>query len=186
MMSGESAAVVVLAALAAAIGAMLVGTWIWRWLGPPPPRRTTRVYISWERAGLAARDRLVSALRGEVDAGRMVVHHDREIRRGEDWDRRLHPRLHDADLYIVLLTPGWLRDPLCRGRERPIWQPRVRRGDARVLILHLHATDLREPELLALPRHPGDGRPLTRPGRALSAAGWESLVPRIREAAGWD
>lgn len=185
-MSAYSPALVVLAALVAAIGALLVGAWIWRRLAPPLPRRTTRVYISWDRAGRAARDRLVTALRPEVDAGRMVLHHDREVRRGGQWDRRLHPRLHDADLYIILLTPGWLRDPLCRGRERPIWQPRVRRGLARVLLLHLHATDLRDPELLALPRHPPDGHPLTRPGRALAAAGWAALVPRVREAAGWD
>ena len=184
-MSGRPAVVGVIAVLCAAIGALLVGVWIWRRLAPTPPRRAARVYITWERAGLSARDRLVEALRPEVEAGRIEVLHDREIRPGQTWDRRLHPRLHDADLYVVLLTPGWLRDPLCRGRERPIWEPRVRRGQAAVLLLHLHATDLRDPALLALPRHPEGGAPLTRPGRALDRAGWDAVVPHVWAAAGW-
>lgn len=183
-MSGSGPVVVVLAGLVALVGALIVGHWIWRRLAPKPPPRTTRVYISWDRAGRAARDRLIAALQPEIDAGHLAVHHDREVRRGQAWDARLHPRVHDADLYIVLLTPGWLRDPLCRGRERPIWEPRVRRGEARVLLLHLHATDLRDPALLGLPMHPPDGRPLTRPGRAMPAEGWRALVPEVLAAAG--
>lgn len=184
-MSETADALMMLVALGALAVAVVVGRWIWRRLAPPPVRRTSHVYISWDRAGRRARDRLIAALQPEVEAGRLALHHDREVRRGEQWDRRLHPRLHDADLYIVLLTPGWLRDPLCRGRERPVWEPRVARGDARALLLHLHATDLRDEQLLSLPLHPPDGRPLVRPGHPLARGEWALLVPRVLSAAGW-
>ena len=183
-MSGSGPEVAVLAAGLALAGAILVARWIWEHLAPPVPLRAARVYISWARSGLTARDRLVEALRPAVDAGRVVVHHDREVRSGQPWDQRLHPRVHDADLYVVLLTPDWLRDPLCRGRERPIWEPRVERGRARVLLLQLHATDLREPALARLPLHPPSGRPLSRPGRELSEREAAALVPVVLAAAG--
>jgi len=183
-MSGFRPEIAVLAAGGALAGALFVARWIWERLAPPVPPRAARVYISWARAGLVARERLVEALQPAVEAGRLVVHHDREVRRGQAWDQRLHPRVHDADLYLVLLTPDWLRDPLCRGRERPIWEPRVERGRARVLLLLLHATDLREPALARLPIHPPDGRPLSRPGRELSDREAEALVPLVLAAAG--
>ena len=184
LMSGMGLEVAVLAAGAALASALLVARWIWERLAPPVPPRAARVYISWARAGRTARDRLVHALKPAIDAGRLVVHHDREVRRGHAWDQQLHPRVHDADLYLVLLTPDWLRDPLCRGRERSIWEPRVERGRARVLLVLLHATDLREPALSRLPLYPPDGRPLGRPGRELSEPAAEALLPVVLAAAG--
>ena len=182
--SGLSPGAALLAGCVAFVGALLVARWIWERLAPPVVPPAARIYVSWDRSGRAARDRLLAALAPAVAAGTVVVHHDREVRRGEAWDQRMNPRVYDADLYVVLLTPGWLRDPLCRGRERPIWEPRVTRREARVLLVHLHATALRDPALLRLPLHPTDGRPLSRPGQRLPDPAWVSVADAILAAAG--
>jgi hypothetical protein len=156
-----------IATILALVGALLVGNWLWRRLAPGPPSRTVRLFLSAERSSRAVRDALVVALGEDIDSGRIVVHHDREVRRGGGWDRALHPRIHDADLYVLLVTPGWCTDPLIRGGELPVIRARLARGRARGVVVLVDAARLDDADLLALPLTPPDGRPLRRRGAPL-------------------
>lgn len=170
---------VLIAVLLALIGGVLVGSWLWKRLAPAPPPRTVRVFLSAERSSRTVRDALVRALAEDVDAGRITLHHDREVRRGAAWDRALHPRIHDADLYVLLVTPAWCRDPLVRGGEQPLIRDRIARGRAHGIVVPVDAARLGDPDLARLPHAPADGRPLRRRGAPLELG---PVLSAIRDA----
>ena len=135
-----------------------------------------RAFVSYARANVRQRDRLVQQLKLLRNEG--LLHgawHDRMINPGEPWDETIQEEIKKADVMILLVTADMLTTDYVMDRELPV-ALKLRKL---VIPVILEATRWTQTALGKLTALPEKGLPL--PEWTPRAKGWKSVADGLAE-----
>jgi hypothetical protein len=100
---------------------------------------------------------------------------DGQLRWGDAWRARLHKVIGDCDLFILMVSPGWLKSEMCLEEYQAIKARAAALGSGRVLPISLHPIKARD--VTVTPAH----RSLHDDLRGIQFQDWSQL-PVMTEA----
>jgi hypothetical protein len=107
------------------------------------------------------RDRLAQHLSLLTRMRKAVTWHDRLIVAGQDWDAKIKQELDEANIILLLISPGFLSSDYCCKIEAEHALLRERAGEARVVPVIIRHADWQHGPFRRLQALPKDGRPVT-------------------------
>lgn len=141
--------------------------------GRPSPRRLFYSYAHKDEALRSKLDEHLSCLKQE---GFISVWHDRMIRPGDDFDRKISNELEVADIVLFLLSPSFLASSYCRDIEVKRAMERWAAGEAVVIPVILSACVYSREPFSKIQPIPRDGLPLNEQ----PDAGFARLAEELR------
>lgn len=129
---------------------------------PPiaPAPAPLKVFISYAHKDDAERADLVDQLTPLVDDHTFELWHDRCLRPGWEWFRKINTQLDEADIILLLVSPKFLSSPFCRRHEVPKALAMHERGDAVVIPIILKSCYWQKASFKHLQALPTDGQPV--------------------------
>lgn len=129
---------------------------------PPitPAPAPLKVFISYAHKDDAERADLVDQLTPLVDDHTFELWHDRCLRPGWEWFRKINSQLDEADIILLLVSPKFLSSPFCRRHEVPKALAMHERGDAVVIPIILKSCYWQKASFGHLQALPTDGQPV--------------------------
>ena len=97
---------------------------------------------------------------------------ERQAQQGTDWSQVNDPRLLEASLYVLLLSPALLATGYCSGMEFHTALARRQTGDMHLIPILLHKVDVTGNPLEAMQSLPGNRSPVSS-WRERHEAWWE-------------
>jgi hypothetical protein len=108
------------------------------------------------------RDQLDKHLHLLKRQGLITSWHDREIRAGDDWAKKIDSHLDSAQIILLLISADFLASDYCYGIEMKHALERYFAGEARVIPIILRPVDWKQDPILSnLQALPTDGKPVT-------------------------
>src|SRR6185369_3387468 len=139
------------------------------------------VFFSYSHKDEALRDELEVHLAMLKREGVISAWHDRKILAGDELNGKIHARLNDAQVILLLVSPDFLASAYCYDVEVKRAMELHEEGRARVIPVILRPSDWQSSapfsKLLAAPK---DGKPITKwPDRDEA---WLDVVHQLRAA----
>jgi hypothetical protein len=120
-----------------------------------------RLFFVYSHEDEAVRDELDRRLEALKKGGMLETFHDRRIGPGRDWDGEIEQELRDADVVVLLVSPGFFSSDYCRRVEIPAALEQQASGVARVIPIVIKACNFEKTEIATLQALPKGGKPLS-------------------------
>lgn len=111
-----------------------------------------KVFVSYSRKDAAAYQRLYDFLRPMIISGEIEVWSDSDILPGENWKEALSRSMEDANVFVMLISPSYMRSDFLANSEIPLILSRAKNRESRLFPVVI--------EPVALPETPLKGYPV--------------------------
>lgn len=122
--------------------------------------RAMKVFYCYARKDKALRDELEKHLEPLRRSGQITVWYDREIQPGMEWKREIDKHLNASDIFLLLISPNFMRSDYCYGVEMRRALERHETGEARVVPIILRPVDWKSTPVGELQVLPAEGKPI--------------------------
>ncbi|SRR6266567_3018605 len=137
---------------------------------------SVKIFFCYAREDEALLNKLKTQLRPLQRQGLIDVWHDRDISAGTEWEREITQRLDEAEIILLLVSPGFMDSDYCYGVEMKRAIARHEQGTAKVIPIILSYVHWQGEPLGKLQALPTDAKPIT-------SASWHSLNEALFDVA---
>ena len=125
-------------------------------------RNPLKVFISYARPDEQFREELVRHLGPLELANEIVILQDRDIRAGDQWEKRILHLLDTADVIVTLVSTYFFHSSFCRTVEMPRAIQRATSGEALLVPVLVRPVDWQGTDISAFQALPIDATPISK------------------------
>lgn len=118
-----------------------------------------KVFFSYSKKDLELRNELDVFLSPTKD--KIRTWHDRDLLAGTEWHKVIQAELHDADIYLCLLSPDFFATDYIMNDELPVILERRKRGEAVIIPIVVRPCGWEDTEFSAFQALPEKGKAVT-------------------------
>lgn len=146
---------------------------------------TPLVYISYSHTDRSWLDRLLEHLEPQESAGHFRLWHDRLLRPGDDWERKIGKAHDQATIVIQLISPAYLASETIGNWELPRLLERKARGALRLMPLLVKPVEWQAvPWLQGIQLFPPGPRPLANRRKSMAEKLLSEFANEVAAAVG--
>src|SRR5262245_59443386 len=123
---------------------------------------TVKIFFSYAHQDKDMADKLRQHLKPLQRAGYVDVWYDYDLSAGTEWRLEIDKHLSEAQIILLLVSPGFIASDYCYGIEMQQAIARHERGEARVVPIILRPVLWREAPFGKLQALPREAKPLSR------------------------
>ena len=127
---------------------------------PPEDGPRLRVFVSYSKSDIKAKDELLAQLKLLVQEGLIEPWHDGDIRPGEDWNEAIQKQLQEADVALCLVSNAFLTTDYIVEKEIPVMVERSQRGKCLTVPIILEKCLWTRGDLKRFNALPAKGKPI--------------------------